>query len=171
MSTITSPGPAQTASGSLIRAILLAGLIAGTLDIISAITMSGIYSGTFRPIRLLQGIASGAVGKSAFEGGVGMALVGLIFHYCFAMMFATVYFLLFPYLPFLRRFPILWGGLYGIVAWAIMNGVVVPLSKITPAPFNWEKALINIAILMVMIGLPIALMARKYYSRKILHQV
>lgn len=167
MSTITTPSPVETASGSLIKAILMAGLVAGTLDIIAAITVSGLYSGTFRPIRLLQGVASGALGKSAFEGGAGIALVGLIFHYCFAMMFATVYFLLFPYLPFLRRFPVIWGFLYGIVAWAIMNGVVIPLSKLTPAPFSWEKALINIVILMFMIGLPIALMARKYYSRKL----
>ncbi len=166
MSTFTTPSPVQTASGSLIKAILLATLIAGTLDIIAAITVNGLMSGNFQPMRILQGIASGAIGRSAFEGGIGMAIVGLLFHYCFALMFATVYFLLFPYLPFLQRYPILWGMLYGVVAWAIMNGVVIPLSKLRPAPFNWERAMINIVILMFMIGLPIALMARKYYSKK-----
>lgn len=166
MSTITTTPPAQPASGSLIKAILLATLVAGTLDIIAAVTMNGIVSGSFKPVRILQGIASGAIGRSAFEGGIGMALIGLIFHYCFALMFATVYFFLFPYLPFLQRSPVLWGFLYGMVAWAIMNGLVIPLSKLNPGPFNWERAIINIVILMFMIGLPIALMARKYYSKK-----
>ena len=166
MSTITTPSPVHMASRSLIKAILLAGLVAGTLDIIAAVTVNGIMSGEFKPLRILQGIASGAIGRSAFEGGVVMGLVGLVFHYCFALMFATVYFLLFPYLPFLQRYPLLWGCLYGIVAWAIMNGLVIPLSKLHPAPFNWERAAINIVILMFMIGLPIALMARKYYSKK-----
>ena len=166
MSTITSPSPVHTASRSLLKAILLATLVAGTLDIIAAITVNGLVSGTFRPIRILQGIASGAIGRSAFEGGLGMALVGLVFHYCFALMFATVYFLLYPYLPFLQKFPVLWGMAYGVVAWAIMNGLVIPLSKLTPPPFDFSKAIINIVILMIMIGLPIALLARKYYSRK-----
>ena len=165
MSTITTPSPVHMASKSLIKAILLATLVAGTLDIIAAVTVNGIMSGTFKPVRILQGIASGAIGKSALEGGIGMALIGLLFHYCFALMFATVYFLLFPYLPFLQRYPLLWGCLYGIVAWAIMSGLVIPLSKLNPAPFNWERAIINIVILMFMIGLPIALLARKYYSK------
>jgi len=166
MSTITSPSPVQTANRSLLKAILWAALIAGSLDIISAVLVNGALSGAIRPIRILQGIASGAVGRSAFDGGLGMALVGLLFHYFFALMFATVYFLLYPYLPFLHRYPVLWGFLYGMFAWAIMNGVVIPLSAIHPAPFNWTRALINIVILMFMIGLPIALLARKYYSKK-----
>lgn len=166
MSTITTPSPVHTVSKALLKAILMATLVAGTLDIIAAITMNGVVSGTFKPIRILQSIASGAIGRSAFDGGLIIAFVGLVFHYCFALMFATVYFLLYPYLPFLQRLPILWGMLYGVVAWAIMNGLVIPLSTINPPPFDFSKAILNIVILMFMIGLPIALLARKYYSKK-----
>ncbi|NML23134.1 DUF1440 domain-containing protein [Pseudoflavitalea sp. G-6-1-2] len=171
MSTITNTAPVQTSGRGLLKAILWATLIAGTLDIISAIVISGAVSGTFAPIRLLQGIAYGAVGKSAFEGGLGMALVGLLFHYCFALIFATVFFLLYPVLPILQRNAVLWGMVYGVVAWSIMNGLVIPLSHIGPVPFLWWKALVNIVILMYAIGIPIALIARKYYSRKRLNTV
>lgn len=167
MSGITTNTTAvQSAGRPLVRAILWAGLVAGTIDIISAIVVSGAFSGTFAPIRLLQSVASGAAGKSAYEGGLGMALIGLLFHYCFALMFATVFFLLYPVLPFLHRKTVLWGMVYGVVAWTIMNGLVIPLSKIGPVPFIWWKALINMIILMYAIGIPIALIAKKYYSHK-----
>ena len=54
-----------------IRAILWAGLIAGTLDITDALVFYGLRG--VPPVRLLQNIASGLLGRDAFQGGVGTA--------------------------------------------------------------------------------------------------
>lgn len=157
----THPTP-PTAFG---KAILMAGLVAGTLDILSAIIANSLWAGAFMPIRLLQGVASGAFGRAAFEGGTTMAIAGLLFHYFIAFTWVLIYFLLFPYIPFMRKHKILSGLLYGIIVWVIMNRVVIPLSQIRMGPFRWDRALINMAILMVMIGLPASLFAHWYYTR------
>ena len=51
--------------------IALAGLIAGILDITSAFVIAGI-KGT-GSVRMLQGIASGLLGRRSFEGGMATA--------------------------------------------------------------------------------------------------
>ena len=60
-------------------AILVGGLIAGTLDITYAITYSA-WRGT-PPQALLQFVASGLLGQPSFEGGTGTAALGLLLHY------------------------------------------------------------------------------------------
>ena len=162
--TLISPAPSNTHAVSFGKAFFLAGIVAGTLDILSATALYTAITGTFRPVRLLQGIAYGAFGKSALEGGTGMAIIGLLFHYLIAFTWVMIYFLLYPYIPFMRRYKILSGLLYGIIVWVIMNRVVIPLSQITPGPFRWDRALMNMAILMVMIGLPASLFANWYYT-------
>ena len=76
----------------LSKNILLAGLLAGTLDILAAIIIlaKGNAIGTFKFI------ASGAFGEAAFSGGTDMVAYGVIFHYLFATGFATGYFLAYP---------------------------------------------------------------------------
>ena len=55
--------------------ILVAGLVCGTLDALSASLVSALFGAT--PVRVFQGIASGLRGRSAFQGGVSTALLGL----------------------------------------------------------------------------------------------
>src|SRR5260370_38120403 len=50
-----------------IQTIFAAGLICGVLDGISALIVSELFGG--QPIRVFQGIASGILGRSAFNGG------------------------------------------------------------------------------------------------------
>src|SRR5262249_4095142 len=50
------------------RAILSAGVVAGILDITAAVVLTLWHGG--RPLRMLQGIASGLLGRAAFEGGL-----------------------------------------------------------------------------------------------------
>lgn len=66
---------------SLSVMILITGLIAGTIDILSAIFIlaGGNAVGTFKYI------ASGAFGKTAFEGGNEMVAYGALFHYIIAI--------------------------------------------------------------------------------------
>jgi hypothetical protein len=143
-------------------AILLGGLIAGTFDISYACIFSYIMRGT-SPIRILQSVASGALGANAFTGGAKTAILGLAFHYLIAFTAAAVYYLASRCLRFLITRAIIWGVLYGIGIYLFMNFVVLPLSVI---PFKMSYPLASLVsgllIHMLGIGLPIALIVRRY---------
>ncbi len=145
-----------------LRAILLGGLIAGTLDISYACIFSYIRRGT-SPVRILQSVASGAVGRSAFDGGAKTAALGLVFHFLIATTAAAVYYLASRYLRFLVNQAIICGPLYGVCIYLVMNLVVLPLSAIgsrqaLPLPVLISGLLVH----MFGIGLPIALVVRRY---------
>jgi hypothetical protein len=156
----TSP-PSQP---QYVKAIALSCLIAGTLDISDALIFYGLRG--VSPIRLLQGIAVGLIGRGAFTQGMRSALLGLLLHFFIATTWATIYIFASRRLP-LSRHPFLWGSLYGIVVYIVMNYAVVPLSKIGPRPTPPPIPFINaVAALVFCIGIPIALIARRYIPWK-----
>ena len=134
--------------------ILVTGLIAGTMDIAAAIIQTLIGGGTV--MRLMQYIASGVFGKQAFEGGMTMAALGLLFHYIIAMGWTWLYAFIYPKNKLLHYNWMLSAIIYGIAVWFLMNRVVLQLSNVTPFPFNIMRALIAAGILIVCIGVPIA---------------
>src|SRR5260370_20316671 len=71
-------------------AILRAGLVAGVLDITAAIV---VYAHVTHVVPLLQGIASGILGRDAFTGGLATAALGLLCHFLIAAGAAPVYYL------------------------------------------------------------------------------
>jgi hypothetical protein len=141
-----------------IPTVLRAGLVAGTLDITAALLIYP-HSAAGR-IKLLQGIASGLIGKVAFGGGLATAGLGLFLHFTIAMSWAAIYFAASRRIDFLVKYAIPSGMIYGIIVYLVMNRVVVPLSAIGPRPFVLSQALLAAAILIVCIGLPIALLVR-----------
>ena len=58
------------------------------------------------------------------------------------------------------------GILYGLFVWAVMNLAVVPLSFGKPVSIVVNKAAIAALILIAAIGIPVSLLADKYYSKK-----
>jgi hypothetical protein len=159
----------QTASVNyprkLFKAILVTGLLAGTLDALAAIINFYIATGK-NPITVFVYIASGAVGKQAYADSKTIALLGLFFHYCFAIIFSAFYFLMYPRLKFLRWNKINAAVIYGIFVWLVMNLVVVPLSRTTRLPFHISNALLAVIILIVCIGIPVSFAASSFYNRK-----
>lgn len=149
-----------------LKTIVLSGFFAGTLDIAAAIGIYAVILDKTTAMRILQSIASGVFGKSAFAGGIETALYGLFFHYIIATSWAASYFFLFPTISFLRKQKIISGLLYGIVVWLIMNTIVLPLSNVTQVQFTMQGVFIGVGILMVCIGLPISLITHRYYSLK-----
>jgi hypothetical protein len=147
---------------SPVKTILLAGFIAGTLDILSAIIIlgKGNWEGT------LRFVASGALGNAAKEGGNGMLLYGLLFHYIIAFSFTIGFFIAARYFSFLQRNSVVIGLLYGIFVWAFMKYVALPFTHITVRPFSFAAEWKGMLILMLAIGLPISLITGKYYSNK-----
>jgi hypothetical protein len=146
-----------------IRTILLACLVAGTLDISYAIIMWGPVFGKITASQLLRNIASVLIGKSALTGGSAMTLVGLAIHYCISLVWAAAYFFLFPYLPLLARNKWVSGILYGVVVWLLMNLLVLPLVTGRAYHFAWVSFLKNIGPMLVLFGPAIALVIRRYY--------
>jgi hypothetical protein len=148
---------------SALRTILLAWLTAGCLDLLGAITVYSLIMQRVTTMRLLQGIARGALGNSAYEGGVATALAGVGLHFTIAFCFTVFYFFIFPYVPFLKKQKIISGLLYGIFVWCVMNLVVLPLLQVANIPTKWDSIIRGALILMFCIGLPISLIVSRYY--------
>jgi len=146
---------------SAFKTVLTAGLLAGTLDLTAAI----VFLAKMKAVPVLKYIASGAFGKAAYTDDPKMVSFGIIFHYLIALTIATIYFLIYPRLSFLKYNTILSAIIIGTCSWAFMNLVVVPMSQIGPSPFNLESAIKNAVILMVCIGLPISILTRHYYQK------
>src|SRR3989442_7801022 len=103
-------------------AILIGGLIAGTLDITYACIFSYVRRGT-RPAVILQSVASGALGAKAFTGGAKTAALGLAFHFLIAIIAAAVLYFASRPLPFLVHHAVTSGVLYTGSVYLVMNFV------------------------------------------------
>jgi hypothetical protein len=145
---------------NLITAIGWAGLLAGTLDILAACANFSIQTGK-DPLIVLRFVASGAIGPDAMTGGWSMNLLGLLFHFVIAYSWTALFFLLYPKLP--KGSWIVYGLAYGLGVWLLMNLLVLPMTKIPSRPFNLSSTITGVIILQLMIGLPIAYRARKFY--------
>jgi len=143
------------------KVILLAGLIAGVLDIVAA-AITTVLRGR-PPMRMLQSIASGVLGLNSYNGGLKTAALGLLFHFIIATGWAAVFYLASRKLTFLVRQPIVSGLLYGIAVYCFMNLVVLPLSAFPhQLSFPLSSVIIGVSVLMLCLGLPIALIVRRY---------
>ena len=155
--TATKPNALQT--------ILLAGFVAGSLDILTACTQYYINTGK-NPVRVLNYVASGVFGReTAYAPGVVMPLLGLLFHYIIAFLFTIFFFWLYPKWKALAWNKFVTAFVYGLFVWAVMNLLIVPMSQTPKGPFNISKASIAAVILICMIGLPVTFIVSNYYSK------
>lgn len=141
-------------------AILTGGAIAGALDISYAIGFSALRG--VAPVRILQSVASGLLGAPAFEGGTPTAALGLLLHFCIAFLWAAIFYLASRAIMFLTRHPVVSGLFYGVLIYAAMNLVVLPLSAF-PRKVSFPLLVLVTGLLVHMfcIGLPIALAVRR----------
>jgi len=140
--------------------VLWAGLACGVLDITAALVVYGFFGA--KPVRLLQGIASGLLGPKAFDGGLATALLGLLCHFVIAFGAAAVYFVASRTIPFLIQNAVVSGALYGIAVYFFMNRIVVPLSAAAKRPFSFKMMIIGVVIHIFCVGLPISLSVRRF---------
>lgn len=146
------------------KSVLFTGLFVGTTDIIAAHLHQYFSTGRF-PGKILQYIAGGALGlEASMEGGFGIAMLGLVFHFFIAFAFTLFFFLIFPYFKILAVNRYLVGLFYGVVVGLIMTFIVLPLTKLPQTPFVFEKAVVGWIILGVVLGIPITASTYKYYG-------
>ena len=143
--------------------IVLGGLAVGVLDAIAAM-LNAWFRGGVTPERVWQYVASSIVGGEAFTGGIAMAALGLFFHFCVAFGVATGFYILARLLPTLLRHAVLAGLIYGGVVYFAMSYVIVPMTQVRQGAFNWYGLISGVIIHMLFVGLPVALIARRYAS-------
>lgn len=142
------------------RYVLAGGLVAGTFDIVYACAFWAITRGV-SPVRILQRVASGWLGEASMLGGWASASLGLVTHYSIATAMAVTYYLVARHWAALWERPVPYGGAYGLLLYGIMNHVVVPLSAAGPSSREQLWVALSIVVHMLLIGLPIALFARR----------
>jgi len=110
--------------------ILRTTLLVGILDIVEVILFYALRD--VAPIRVLQGVATGWLGREAFRGGWPVAVLGLVTHFFIAFVVVAVYALV---ARRIKIHPLIAGTIYGLLMYAVMNLVVLPLSAAgTPHP-------------------------------------
>jgi len=142
-----------------IRAIMLGGFIAGTLDALAASLVSWAS-----PLFILQVIASGVLGADSYTDGAFSMILGLILQWAMSLTIAAIYVIAAGPLPALRSRWIAGGTAYGIVIYFVMNFVVVPLSAATVTMHLTPMHVLKNLPLMIAFGLIIACFAARASS-------
>jgi hypothetical protein len=142
------------------RWVLAGGLVAGTLDIVYA-CMFWALKQAVSPPQILQSVAAGLLGPASFEGGWGTAALGLGLHYFIAGCMAAIYYMVARYWALLWRRPLLCGAGYGLLLYAAMNYVVVPLSAAGPGSRNPWWIGLTVLVHVALVGIPCALFASR----------
>ena len=143
--------------------ILYGGLVVGILDGLFALIFYGLILDA-KPLRIFQTVAAGLLGRAtAYEGGTKSFLLGILLHFVVALSIAAVYYAASRLFPLLLRHAVIAGLIYGPVAYLVMNYVVIPLSAIrrSPGPIRLPIFLTEIIGHALLVGLPIALLARR----------
>ncbi|HLN97968.1 MAG TPA: hypothetical protein VK208_05855 [Pyrinomonadaceae bacterium] len=145
--------------------ILYGGLVVGILDGLFALVFYGLILGV-KPLRIFQSVASGLLGRTSFEGGVPTFLLGILLHFLVASCIAAVYYLASLKLPVLINHAVVSGLIYGMIAYLGMNYVVIPLSAARRGTFSLRVFLPAFIAHAFLVGLPIALLARRSAQNK-----
>lgn len=155
----------ETASPQqVVRAILIGGTAAAVLDIGYAFMVWSLKG--IGPEVILRAIAAGVLGAPAFAGGASAAALGAVLHWLMALVMAATFVLAGTRLQTLVRRPLIWGPLYGLALYFVMDKIVVPLSAAPVGkPPSMAMTLGQMAAHIFLVGLPIALAARHFAGR------
>jgi hypothetical protein len=120
----------------IFQAALLGGLAAGVLDIVYAFIVYGPLSYGLSPLQVLQSVAGGWIGRdAAAAGGWTTAMHGLATHFAIAFVMALAFALAAARNKLFTDRAILWGFLYGLILYVVMNYIAVPLSAAATGQF------------------------------------
>lgn len=168
-------------------ATLLGGLVGGAFDITYAFIVYGPLTYGLTPAEIFQSVAGGWIGRDAARaGGLDTVLLGAATHFGIATVMAGVFVFFASRIGALTKSPILWGFLYGLVLYAVMNYLVSPLSaagaaghfpadasealarlqkavsELRPKDSHWWMLPATIFTHTVLVGIPIALIAKRF---------
>jgi hypothetical protein len=158
----TLPAPAIQRRSDLLKmlqstlgGILLAGFIAGTIDIGAAALINAASIAV-----ILKAIASGILGSASFEQGIEAEVLGLLLQWAMSILIAAIFMISASWVDMLKRRWLAAGLAYGVVVFFVMNYAVVPLSAIGRAPhFTLLRFIANL-LAMLLFGVIISFVAR-----------
>jgi hypothetical protein len=133
-----------------LRAILIGGWVAGTLDIGAAALINRVS-----PVLIAHYIASGVLGRASFSIGAPAAYLGLVLQWAMSVLIAAIYWFVTARMPRLRDQWWLGGLLAGLVIFLVMNFIVMPFSAAPVtlheviARFRLEKGAENLSAMFV----------------------
>jgi hypothetical protein len=146
-------------SRSVLKPIVFATLICGTLDILFAVLLT-LWRGK-EPAAMLRFVASGPFPQATDMGGAGSAL-GLAVHFMLMAIMVAAFVLVARARLSLLQQPLLAALVFGLVTYVAMNLIVVPLRF----PAAWPPKPLGIATQLfahiVLVGLPTAYITRNY---------
>jgi hypothetical protein len=154
--------PAATALRTA-ATLFLGALVIGTLDIVYAMIFWH-FKAAVPPTRILQSVAAGIYGKASFTSGARTAAIGAALHYFISLCIVLVYWLASKRFRLLTERPILYGAIYGVLVYFVMNYVVIPLSATQRGKFLFSWVALTIVVHAFLIGVPAALSARAVKS-------
>jgi len=139
--------------------VVRATVVAGTLDVLSA-AIYAVVAGR-NPFVVPIGIAS-AIWPGAQKAGVAAILVGLLLHFAIMFVMASVFVAAAQRMRWMAAQPASAGALYGLLLWAVMNLVVLPLRWPSLFPHFTSQSLVEqLFSHIVLVGIPIAWMTSK----------
>ena len=148
------------------RSVVLAGVVGATCDIVYAILYYG-WKGVSAE-RILQTVASGLLGKPAYDGGWPVAALGLACHYAIVSVAAALFWAVARRWAWLRHEPVTAGLLYGVGIYGVMNFVVLPLSAYPyPLRFPLLTTATGLLVHMVGVGLSISLITLRAHPKAV----
>ncbi len=144
---------------SALKCSVYAGLVAGTIDILAAAIINA-----RSPLIILLAVASGLLGRPAFQGGPAVMVSGLLLQWAMSIVIAAIFTLAASKFPALARRWFFWGAAYGVVVFLVMNFVVVPLSAASqPKAFPVLWVAENL-LAMLVFGWIVAFMANRFLT-------
>jgi hypothetical protein len=137
-------------------AIVVGGVVAGTLDLLQACILFGWQTPLF--------VAGGLVGlDAAGNGGAGTYILGVLLHFFIALSAAAIYYAASRRLVFLRRNWLVCGLFFGIAVELVMRLIVLPLSALhAKGPYTLGSEIQGLVAHMLLIGLPISFSVRQF---------
>jgi len=154
--------PSDTFRPRAMQTILVGGAIAGLLDGLDAVIFYWLAYAV-PPTAIFQGITSGLLGEQSFQGGSPTVVLGVALQFFIAIGAAAFYYAATLLFPMLWRKPWISGPAFGIGLFFFMQRVVLPLSAFhkRTAPMSLPELVDQLLSHALLVGLPIALMARR----------
>ena len=144
---------------SILKPIVLGTVLCGTLDILFAMILT--VSRGKDVGNMLRFVASGPVPGATEMGNAG-AILGLVVHFALMAIMVAVFMFAARAMPRLLDRPFMTGLVYGVLTYAVLDLIVVPLRF----PAAWPPSALSITTQLfahiVLVGLPTAFIARKY---------
>ena len=149
-----------------LRAGFFVGLAGGALDFAAASIVYPIAYPSLKIVQIWQSVAEGVLGKAAYDGGAGVAMIGVGLHFFIALCAGVILALAMSRAKlFVRLWPVS-GAVYGVSMYYFMQLVVLPLSLIGARHPDMKSTAIGLAIHIFIFGLGSAFVASRLLKEK-----